>query len=267
VTICIAAIGENKDILAIADKKLTAYLGVTSGYEINENKKIIKVTPNCLTLFAGNVLAANDILARAKQSINDTDTVVEVANKISAAYAEEFKSAINTQVLQKHGLDIASFNAQQRSLDQTFVNSVIETINNNTLGVEILIVGKDGDTPYILKMLQNGALENHTPLGYACVGSGSSHANLSLIESETHAGMDEAVLVYAILKAKRKAEYDPGVGAMSSIAIINNGIEFLIDEKIKKLWNEYEGSVKRISKIADKSSIIMKGIVYGTTTR
>ena len=61
-TICIAAISENEDILAIADKKLTSNHGVTSGYEISENKKIVELTSRCVAMFAGNVVNANELL-------------------------------------------------------------------------------------------------------------------------------------------------------------------------------------------------------------
>ena len=38
---------------------------------------------------------------------------------------------------------------------------------------------------------------------------------------------------------------------------------WLSEEEIKSLWKEYESSVKEITKITSKSSIILKGTLYG----
>jgi 20S proteasome alpha/beta subunit len=265
-TICIAAIAENEDIIAIADKKLTLSHGLTSVYEINENKKIITLTPNCIVMFAGDIIAANEVLKLAQQTIADTDSVNDVARKIQAAHALQFKDVINTQVLQRYNLDIDAFNAQQQMLEQIFVRSIIESIDSISLGVEILIVGKDNNVPRILKMTQNGAIEDDTPTGYACIGSGSAHANLSLIESETHAAANKESLVYAVIKAKKRAEYDPNVGHMSSMVVINNGIRSIDDSVVDNLWQQYDKSVERIHTITKKSSITMKGLVYGSNS-
>ena len=263
-TVCIAAISKKEDVLAVADKKLTNSGGVTSVYEISENKKIVQMTPNCIALFAGAITEANQILKLAQTTIGPADTIADIANKIQAAYTQRLQDAINKQVLQKFGLDINTFMSQQRMLDPTFVSSTIETLNSANLGVEILITGKDSNGPQIFKMNVMGVLEDTTPLGYACIGSGSSHANLSLIESESHANLDKAALVYAVMKAKKRAEYDPNVGHMSSMVLINDTIHFIEDDVIEKLWKEHDRAAKSISKIADKSSIIMKGYVYGT---
>ncbi|MEJ0072846.1 MAG: hypothetical protein WDN27_02020 [Candidatus Saccharibacteria bacterium] len=118
----------------------------------------------------------------AKTTINPSDDIATVAEKIKSAYIDRLRSAINDELLSKYNLDIDTFNAQQRTLDTTFVNSVIETINNpqSTLGIEVIIAGKDTNGPQLYKMLHPGTISNQTPIGYVCVGSGSSHAGLSL---------------------------------------------------------------------------------------
>ena len=266
-TICIAAISESKDILAIADKKFTNSLGVTSGYQINENKKIVEVTPKCLALFAGNIVNANEVLAIAKKIIKPTDSVPAVADKIKNAYMQRLRSAINDEILSKFGLDIDSFNAQQKSLDTTFINSVIETINdpNTTLGVQIIVAGKEADGPQLYKVSHPGTITNETPIGYTSTGSGSSHANLSLMASGCHPGTDHAILTYALLKAKKKAEYDPDVGDMSMMALIKDKVDWIDNDVMKKLWKEYENSVKEITAITKKSSTIMIGAINGSS--
>ncbi len=266
-TICIAAISENQSILAISDKKLTSNHGVTSGYQISENKKIVELNSRCVALFAGDIVNANEVLALAKLSIKADDSVADVADKIKFSYAQRLRTAINDEILSKYGLDIDSFNAQQRTLDPIFVNSVMETINNpqNNLGIEVIIAGKDRSGPHLHKVMHPGTVSDQTPIGYVCVGSGSSHANLSLIESHSHSGMDAGDLTYAILKAKKKAEYDPNVGDMSTLVSIEKEVTWIVDDKLEKLWKDYDKSVKDITAKIKETSIVMKGELYGTT--
>jgi 20S proteasome alpha/beta subunit len=266
-TICIAVIAENTDIIGITDKKFTVNHGVTSAFEITDNKKAVQLTPHCVALFAGNIVNANQLLSSAKKKITDTDSVENVALKIQQVHNDRFKEEVNQQILSKYSLDIDTFNSQQRTLDATFVSTTIETISKSNLGVEILIIGKDKDVPRLIKMSINGALEDDTSSGYVCIGSGSGHAQLSLIESGCHSGMTKESAIYSIIKAKNKAEYDPNVGKMSAMVLIDKKIRFTEDAIVKKLWEEYSKAVNKITGINEQSSTIMKGLLYDTATK
>lgn len=263
-TVCIAAITENKDIVAIADKKLTQSLGATTVYEITENKKIIQLNDTSFAMLAGGIVNANAILKIAISDIAVTDDVATCAAKVQKAYFEKLADAIDIEILRKHGLDLETFKTQQTILEPTFVRSVIENINQANLGVEIIIAGKNGESPELYVVNVNGVLDDFTPIGYAYVGSGSSHANLSLIESEVHPGKTKAGLLYAIIKAKKKAEYDPNVGHMSSLVTYDDDIKFIDDDVIENLWSEYDDSANVISESVNTSSDRMKELVYGT---
>lgn len=265
-TVGIAAISENQDIIALADKKYTTSMGITAGYELSENKKIVQLTPKCIALFAGDIQAANEILKVAKTSIQPADSVREVADKINQAFNKKFIEAINIQILQQYGLDINSFNAQQRTLDTTFVSTIMQAIANAKLGVSVIITGKDGDGPQIYVLQGKSGAIDATPIGYAAIGSGAAHATLSLIESECHAGMVAESLLYAMINAKKHAEYDPHVGHMSTLVRINDKVEFIDDKVLDEIWKVYEKSRKSISVITKRSSKIMKEKVYGTLT-
>jgi 20S proteasome alpha/beta subunit len=260
-TICIGAISDNKDIIAITDRKITVNPGVNSAYEITENKKAVQLTENCVALFAGNIANANSILNDAISKIKPNDSVQTIGTKIQNAHNEKLRTEIDQQILQKYGLDLTSFSAQQRLLDPTFVTTTIQTINQGNLGVEILIVGKDSDVPRLIKMALDGSLEDGSHAGQMTIGSGSGHAQLSLIESEVHAGITGERLVYAIIKAKKRAEYDPNVGHMSELLIINDGIHFVADAVVDKIWEEYDKSTEEIEKTIDKSRLVMQELI------
>jgi len=267
-TVCIAAISDDKDILSLTDKKFTVTHGVVSAYEITENKKSIECTSSCVALFAGDITNANSVLQLAMGKIQDSDTIEDVAKKIQQAYNEKLQDEINQQVLSKHGLNIQAFNEQQRTLDATFVSSVLETISTKgSLGIEVIIAGKDDETPRLIKMQSTGALEDDTYAGYVCIGSGSSHAKLSLIESGCHGAMPLELLVYAMLKAKKYAEFDPNVGKMSDIMMASDKIQRFDEDVVKILWSEYDESVNKIAEITQKTSTIMKGHIDGITSK
>jgi 20S proteasome alpha/beta subunit len=265
-TICIAAISDAKDIFTIADKMFTNSQGVTSGYQINENKKIVAVGDTCVAMFAGNIVNANEVLSLAKGTIETADSIKTIAEKIKIAYSLRLRTAINDEILSKYGLDIDSFNAQQKLLDPTFISSVINTIDhpNSTLDIQIIIAGKDKDGPQLYKVSHPGTISNETPIGYSSIGSGSSHASLSLIDSQVHPGIKFDALTYAMLRAKRKAEYDPNVGVMSAIALITKRVEWLDNAMIGLLWKVYESSVSDTTAIIKASGDNMKGIIYGS---
>ena len=263
-TICIAAINDNEDIVAIADNKFTVQLPVVSGYEINENKKIVEVGKQTIALFAGHIVNANGILDEAKKHITPESSVAEIASRIKEAYQAFLNRAINDEVLSKYGLTLTTFNQQQQTLEATFVKSVFEIINQANLGVEIIVAGKDENGPQIYKILNPGAMSNETAIGYSTVGSGSHHANLSLIESKQHQACKFETTLYSVVNAKKHAELDPNVGDMSTLVLVNSGIDWVDKQKLDKIIKEYASSVKSIADITKKSSTIMKGILNGT---
>lgn len=266
-TICIAAITESKDIVSIADKMVTLTSGVVSTYEINENQKIVELGKDTVAMFAGNILNANEILQAAKTKIKNTDSVAVITTKIQEAYVEKIRSEVDAQILGKFGLTVETFMQQQQTLDQGFVNNTIQVIAGADLGVEIIVAGKDTQGAHLFKITNPGAVENYNPIGYVCIGSGSNHATLSLIESEYHPDARAENALYAIIKAKKKAEYDPGVGEMSTMVNITDQVSFLDDKIVKDLWKEFESSLEKTSIIAQTSSTIMKGIIDGTSKR
>jgi len=264
-TICVAGICESKNIIAVADKKLTINRGVTSVSDISENKKIVKLSDSVVALFAGNITNANQVLNRALSMIQAGDDIPTITKKIHKALTEELIQQINLQVLAKFNLDLDTFNAQQKNFDQGFLNSVITTIDQYNLGIEIIIAGKDGDGPQIFVIGVDSSVVDMTPIGYATIGSGSSHANFSLIESECHPAMVHAKLLHAMVKAKRKAEYDPNVGDKSDVVIINDKVDILGDNKVKALFKKFDESKAQHNNIDDKLSRDLEEIINGTT--
>lgn len=234
-------------------------------YEITENKKVIQLNDHVFAMFAGDIVAANEIVKMAISDISATDSVIECVTKVQDAYYNKLALEIDNQILRKHGLDLSTFQSQQRSLDPTFVQTTIQNISISNLAVEIIIAGKTDSSPEIHLLDINGTHTDQTPIGYAQVGSGSNHASLSMIESEMHPSKERSMALYALIKAKKKAEYDPNVGHMSTMVIFKDSIEFIEDAVIDELWSEYDKTSGRINKSVQQSSTRMEGIVYGNS--
>lgn len=265
-TICIGAISDNNSIVAIADKMVTLTGGVVSTYEINENQKIIELGNNTVAMFAGNVLYANNLLSDIKPSITETDTVRMIADKIASAYQSQLKHLINSDVLSRFGIDIETFMQQQAAYDNAFINSTVELISSADLGVEIIVAGVDPKGPQLFRIYNPGTVEDYNSVGYVSIGSGHGHATLSMVESEYQKNAPKENALLAVVKAKKKAEYDPGVGEMSTIVVIGDTVEMYTDEKTKRIWQEFEKALEKANAEYEKSYTILRGINDGTIT-
>lgn len=260
-TICIAAIANNKKIIAITDKMITIGGGVATRYEISENNKAIKLTDKAIALFAGNVLSANEILEIAKTKISATDTKIEdIANLMKDSYFEYWTKQLNNQLFKRYSLTLASFMQNQKMLNDDLVKHINDILANTNLGVEILVAGVD-TTPHLYYISNPGTILSLDGVGYALIGSGSQHAQLSLIENEYSGGISEQNSLYALLEAKKRAEYDPGVGQLCDIVIIDSGFNKLPITKVDKITKEYNKLSVAMKNIKEKNAVKIYKIV------
>lgn len=247
-TICIAAIAENNKIIAITDKMITLGGGVATRYEISENNKAIKLTNKAIALFAGNVLAANEIFQLAKAKIAPTTTnITTIANSMKEAYFEYWTNSLNNQLFQRYSLTLATFMQKQNTLNEDLVKDINGILANTNIGVEILVAGVD-TAPHLFFIGNPGTITSLDAIGYALIGSGGQHAQLSLIESEYNAGISKQNGLYALLEAKKRAEYDPGVGQLCDIVIIDGSFNKIQTGKVEKIMKEFTKSSKLIKK-------------------
>lgn len=263
-TICIAAITDNNKIIAITDKMVTIGMPVATRYEISENNKAIKLNDKCIALFAGNVVYANEILENAKTKISALTTpnpsVLEIANLMKASYFEYWSKQLDNQLFQRYSLNLATFMQNQRNLNDDLVKKVNEILANANLGVDILVAGID-TAPHIFYIGNPGTLTSLDGIGYALIGSGSQHAQLSLVESEYHAGILQKNGLYALLEAKRRAEYDPGVGQLCDIVIIDGNFNKLASAKVKAIMKEFSKSARSIKSSKEKSATKIQRLI------
>ncbi len=256
-TICIAAITDNNKILAITDKMVTIGMPVATRYEISENNKAIKLTEKCIALFAGNVVYANEILeiTKVKMSVLTTPnpSILDITNLMKSAYFEYWSQQLDNQLFQRYSLTLATFMQNQRNLNEELVKKVNEILANANLGVDILVAGID-TTPHLFYIGNPGTITSLDGIGYALIGSGSQHAQLSLIENEYHSGISQKDGLYALIEAKKRAEYDPGVGQLCDIVIIDGNFNKLPLAKVKAIIKEFHKSARSLRTAKKKSA-------------
>jgi 20S proteasome alpha/beta subunit len=241
---------------------LTLPAPVKTAFEISENDKAIKLADKTVAMFAGDVLKANAILKRAKKDIQANWGAEKVADKVREAYKEQWVSDIEEALLQRFGLDRKAFVNKQKELENDLVKNINNTIGNYNLAVEIIVAGMEGSEPRLFKIENPGVKTNHDPVGYCCVGSGAQHATFSLIESEYNPGFPEAKSIYAIMQAKKHAQYDPGVGELTDMVLINDTYAKIEVSKIKSIDDIYSKSGTTIMFEREKCAEEIKNKIY-----
>ena len=258
-TICIAAICDGNKIVAITDKMLTLGQPITTTFEATESDKAFQFGDKVVALFAGDVIHANEILKRAKSKIDSLKpgsyTVLDIANMTKQAFVEHWEGLLSNFLTIRFKVDLKTFMQNQGSFHPDLIKSVNDIISKFNIEVQIIIAGID-TAPRIYYLDNLGSVVERTALGYASIGSGEKHASLSLIESEYRSSFSLKEALFALLEAKKRAEYDPGVGEFCDIVIIDGGFEKLTDDKMGKILKIYDKSQTTINrnkkKYADK---------------
>ncbi len=250
-TICIGAIADGNKIIAITDKMLTlANPLLTTKYEISENNKAIPLNSKVCGLFAGDVIQGNEILAKVRTELLKGESfgqetipevekhheVEQIALLTKEAYANQWKKVIEENLLSRYGMTIDVFMANHNRLDPDLVKKINNILGEYNLGVEIIIVGIDVE-PHIYLITNPGVITKFDSIAYTCIGSGSQHATLSLIESEYNRGISIGEGLYALLEAKKRAEFDPGVGQLCDIVIVDQTVRTIKQETVKRAIN------------------------------
>ena len=254
-TVCIAAISENNKIVAVTDKMLTLERPVATTFEITDNNKVAKLTEKTLALFAGDVINANEILKKAQAKLGEEHkkSVLDVANAVRDAFSEHWESVVSNYLFMRYRLNLEDFTRNQGSFDPALIKQINELISQFTINVQFIVAGVDNDdSPRIYTLDNTGSVVEQTPIGYSCIGSGEIHATLSLIESEYTESMSKAEALYALLEAKKRAEYDPGVGEHCDIAVVDGGFNQCPQEKVGEILQIFEKSRSSIKNVKQK---------------
>ena len=238
-TICIAAMAADKSaVVAASDRMLSAHF-LSLEFD-HPDSKIEQLSNSCVGLSAGDALPAGELFASARIVATQLQNpqVQQIASSIKDTYAKLRAQSVEEKIFKPRGITIDEF--YQQGLIRQFPPEVSmqldDLVQNATFGVELIIAGVDGNGADIIGISDPGKADSYSRIGYHAIGSGMSHAILSLVSAGQHwtKGINETV--FNVFRAKRQAESAPGVGrAIEMRIVVNQSIRAISDGEIAQL--------------------------------
>jgi len=223
-TVCIVALFDNgKGAVLSSDHMITANIPIGYEFENEATSKIHALTDNSYALFAGDVLAGDQIVkaARATIAVKGLQYVEEIAEIVQQAYKTIRLSRITERHLEPRGLTLGSYYERQKLLNSVIVEMVDRALVTENIGVDLIVVGprKKGYSIYIVA--NPGEATCVDAIGFTAVGSGAPHVLYSFLGSQYKKSLKARQVKDLVLKAKQISEVAPGVGKQTSIKILS----------------------------------------------
>jgi hypothetical protein len=275
-SICIAAICEHSTIVMASDKMLT--------HDLNQiefepaptsigNELSVKVTPlnrpqSIAMMMAGSQSLQTEIAIEIMKQIRFeeesagkdwgvsevADLYIKIYNKIRAQIAE-------SAVLSSFGLTTAEFLAQQCTMMESFVDKLQwEMLNFQMPGMQTIIAGIDPSMGPQIYRLDSNASMCCTSFGYACIGTGSPHAESLFMLNNYCPIVPQQEALWLVYAAKRKAEVAPGVGKSTELFSITRKRGFVnvrahLDiSSLNAIYSDYENRLSEAFKTAQSKT-------------
>jgi hypothetical protein len=241
-TICIGVLCDNgKACVVAADREITVP-AINLEFE-HADKKIEDVVSGCVVMSSGDALLASQIVEHSRASLGGSSHKVEkVAQRLRDSYMAIHLERAEHVILHPRGLTMREFKEHGTQIPAQAYLNLDQLLFNFGLGaVEFLVVGTDSTGAHIFRIHYDGVaggdwLEWCDRLGYRAIGSGSSHASISLALEGQHRRLSVAESLYNVYSAKRNSEVAPGVGKATDIVILTAGkVDAVGDDRIKKL--------------------------------
>ena len=222
-TVCIGALFENGNGAVLAcDHMITAHIPIAYEFEDTRTSKIDQLTDDVYVMYSGSILHGDRVINLSKSAIQDLEDryVGEVAAVVGETYRDYRLSALVSQVLTPRGLTLARYYEIQPNLNAHIVGTIDDTLANGGIGLELIIVGPSTKGYGIYVVGNPGISMPVNALGYTATGSGSPHAQSSLLEDKYHKSLDRDEVVGMIKNAMARSAAAPGVGRDNSILIL-----------------------------------------------
>jgi hypothetical protein len=246
-TICIAAICENgKSVVAASDRMITAgFLALE--YE-HPRPKLDRLSSSVVGLTAGDALIVTELFGLCRDKIQELQSprVARVADVVKDQFIALRKRQVEELYLRPRGLTLKEF--YRDGLINRLPDQLAFTLDNDMsklgLNLDVIIAGVDETGAHIYGVDDPGALRCYDRMGFHGVGSGLTHALLTLAANQHCQERSLNETVFLVYESKKKAELAPGVGPETEIGIITaNGIVELSDEDKRHLQEIYDKKV------------------------
>jgi hypothetical protein len=222
-TICIAAICENGHAIVVAADREVG-IQITASELLDG--KFHHLFGQWSIGISGTVTNATDVIGAARKlrptlqslSVLDTRTAVE------KAYRQVRLARAEGRFLANRGWTLDEFKAVGSSkLPPTTYASIDAQISFFDFEADLIIAGfgEGDDGPSILTVRNPGLCVDHSKLGFWCVGSGSTAAQMALFARNYSWNEPVEKAAYLVLEAKINAEHASGVGTSTDLHLIH----------------------------------------------
>lgn len=188
--------------------------------------KVEELGPSCVAVTAGDALAHIELFRKVKQVLYQLQAppISDIVENVKQAFQTERRRRAQDVVLGPRGITMVQFYQEYIRFWPTEVAlGVDRDITRNDYGLEIIVAGVDFGGAHLYGVDDPGILNCYDSLGFHAIGSGMSHALVSLIASRAIPTTPLRDVVYDVYAAKRAAETAPGVGEATDLIVIRVG--------------------------------------------
>ncbi len=223
-TICIAATAADRTAVVVASDRMISAGFLDLEFD-HPGSKIEILGPSCVGLSAGDALPSGDLFSSAYPVSTQfqNPAVEQIADTIKDTYCQLRARRIEEAVFKPRGITIKSF--YQGLIRQIPIEIAVELDNkvqHSQFGVTLVIAGVDQGGAHIFGISDPGISTSYDRIGYHAIGSGQSHAILSLVAAGQHWSKSINETAFNVFRAKRQAELAPGVGQSVELRIISS---------------------------------------------
>ena len=203
-------------IIMVGDRMLTVP-GLDIEFEYPKTK-LIHVKNNCIAASSGNALVTTelfDVVNQKLKAIKHTPQIYDIAKVFKDTYVDLRRKKIEDHILKPIGIDsLGAFYQSQQNTNPGISLDLLKKIKKYDYDVTLLVGGVDNSGAHIYSILDPGIMYSLDDLGYDAIGSGNTHALLTIIGANYHSGTSFEEALYLAYKAKRMAEKAPGIGTI-----------------------------------------------------
>jgi 20S proteasome alpha/beta subunit len=207
-------------------------------------RKFENITNGCIALSAGSALEKVDLIrrCRAEVSIASSPSIADIVGSIKDCYVALRVQRAEELHLRPLGLTLSDFLRAQGQLAPDLVLRQTYSIENERLGVELLITGVDISGGHIYLVTDPGTSRCYDAVGFCAIGSGEHHAELAFIRSNFSESFSLQQALFLAYRAKRDAETAPGVGGQfTDLAYLDtNGLHVVSEPNVGTLAKAYD---------------------------
>lgn len=265
-TVCVAAICEDRYVVGASDRLLT-----TGDIQFAPPQtKVFQLTDSVAAMIAGDTVLCHELLMVVWNTIRDKPseavTVRECAEAFLEGYQQAFLRQASRTILAPLGLDHDGFLARQKEMEPNLVNQIAGELWRFEIspeGAQAIFAGVDAAGPHLYKV-DRSCLDCYDSVGFAAIGTGDRHAQSQLMFAQHMSKMPLARTLLQVYWAKKRAEVAPGVGEQTDMFVVGPGMgsfSQLNDRVLLKVHTIYAGAHKRELRGRREAEAAIQGFV------